>query len=66
MDLPLPTAQSALRRPTLAEFVYADMPLSFEERQTISQPHIVAVITEALELDRARTRCGLTLDAARA
>jgi hypothetical protein len=66
MDLALPTQQSALGRPPLVEFLYADMPLSLEEGQTISQPYIVAVITEALELDLARTRYGLTLDAARA
>ena len=34
----------------LAEFAYDDTPLPIEESQTISQPYIVAVMTEALEL----------------
>jgi protein-L-isoaspartate(D-aspartate) O-methyltransferase len=34
----------------LAEFAYEDTPLPIEESQTISQPYIVAVMAEALEL----------------
>lgn len=34
----------------LAEFAYEDSPLPIEEGQTISQPFIVAAMTEALEL----------------
>jgi hypothetical protein len=34
----------------LAEFAYADTPLSIEEGQTISQPFIVAMMAEALSL----------------
>ncbi len=34
----------------LAEFAYEDSPLPIEEQQTISQPYIVALMTEALEL----------------
>ncbi|HSG89317.1 MAG TPA: protein-L-isoaspartate(D-aspartate) O-methyltransferase [Pseudomonadales bacterium] len=34
----------------LAEFAYDDTPLPIEEGQTISQPYIVALMTEALEL----------------
>lgn len=40
----------------MAEFAYEDSPLPIEEGQTISQPYIVALMTEALELkptDRA-------------
>lgn len=33
----------------LAEFAYADSPLPIAEDQTISQPYIVALMTEALE-----------------
>lgn len=35
----------------VAEFAYDDSPLPIEQRQTISQPYIVARMTEALELD---------------
>jgi protein-L-isoaspartate(D-aspartate) O-methyltransferase len=35
----------------LAEFAYADTPLPIESGQTISQPYIVAVMAEALELE---------------
>ena len=35
---------------TLLEFAYEDAPLPIEESQTISQPYIVAVMVEALEL----------------
>src|SRR5690606_31244419 len=35
----------------LAEFAYDDSPLPIDEQQTISQPYIVALMTEALELD---------------
>lgn len=35
----------------LQEFAYADTPLPIEEEQTISQPYIVALMTEALELE---------------
>ena len=34
----------------LAEFAYSDSPLPIEEEQTISQPYIVAAMTQALEL----------------
>lgn len=34
----------------LSEFAYEDTPLPIEEGQTISQPYIVALMTEALEL----------------
>ena len=34
----------------LGEFAYEDSPLPIEEEQTISQPHIVAYMVEALEL----------------
>jgi protein-L-isoaspartate(D-aspartate) O-methyltransferase len=36
--------------PELAAHAYADHPLPIEEEQTISQPYIVAYMTEALEL----------------
>jgi protein-L-isoaspartate(D-aspartate) O-methyltransferase len=39
----------------LAEFAYDDRPLPIEAGQTISQPYIVAVMIEALELDPAHT-----------
>src|SRR5690606_26278258 len=35
----------------LAEFAYDDTPLPLPENQTISQPYVVALMTEALELD---------------
>ena len=35
----------------LAEFAYDDTPLPIEEGQTISQPYIVALMTEALRLE---------------
>ena len=34
------------------EYAYADQPLPIGERQTISQPYIVAYMTQALELER--------------
>src|SRR5688572_5120892 len=34
----------------LAEFAYDDSPLPIEEGQTISQPYIVALMTEAMQL----------------
>jgi protein-L-isoaspartate(D-aspartate) O-methyltransferase len=37
---------------TMAEFAYEDSPLPIGEGQTISQPYIVAVMTEMLELDQ--------------
>ncbi|MGI9626291.1 MAG: protein-L-isoaspartate(D-aspartate) O-methyltransferase [Longimicrobiales bacterium] len=37
--------------PQLAEFAYDDSPLPIAEGQTISQPFIVALMTEALELE---------------
>lgn len=37
----------------LAEFAYQDSPLPIEEGQTISQPYIVALMTQALELKAA-------------
>lgn len=36
----------------VAEFAYRDSPLPIAEEQTISQPYIVALMAEALELDR--------------
>ena len=33
-----------------AEFAYEDMPLAIEEGQTISQPYVVALMAEALQL----------------
>lgn len=36
----------------LVEFAYEDAPLPIEEGQTISQPYIVALMAQALELDR--------------
>lgn len=38
--------------PELAPLAYADRPLPIGEEQTISQPYIVAYMTEALELTR--------------
>src|SRR5688572_4650062 len=38
--------------PELEEFAYHDTPLPIDEGQTISQPYIVALMVEALELDR--------------
>src|SRR6266513_2920668 len=35
----------------LVEFAYADTPLPIDESQTISQPYIVALMLEALELE---------------
>ena len=48
----------------LHEFAYSDCPLPIEEGQTISQPYIVAFMTEALALQggestRDRDRVGL-------
>ena len=37
--------------PDYAELAYEDMPLSIPAGQTISQPYIVAVMTQALELE---------------
>jgi protein-L-isoaspartate(D-aspartate) O-methyltransferase len=37
--------------PELAEFAYADTPLPISANQTISQPYIVALMANALELD---------------
>jgi protein-L-isoaspartate(D-aspartate) O-methyltransferase len=36
---------------SLREFAYDDAPLPIAEGQTISQPYIVALMTEALELE---------------
>ena len=36
----------------LEEFAYADAPLPIGEEQSISQPYVVALMIEALELDR--------------
>jgi len=49
-------AMMAVRReaflpPELAEMAYDDRPLPIDAGQTISQPYIVAVMTEALELE---------------
>ncbi|GAB3921591.1 protein-L-isoaspartate(D-aspartate) O-methyltransferase [Kribbella albertanoniae] len=37
--------------PDLAEFAYRDLALPIESEQTISQPYIVALMTQALELE---------------
>jgi protein-L-isoaspartate(D-aspartate) O-methyltransferase len=42
--------REAFLPPELAEHAYEDRPLPIEAGQTISQPYIVAVMTEALEL----------------
>lgn len=42
--------REAFIRPELVEFAYDDMPLPIGEGQTISQPYIVALMTEALQL----------------
>jgi len=42
--------REAFIAPELATHAYADRPLPIEEEQTISQPYIVAYMTEALEL----------------
>src|SRR5205809_8002042 len=42
--------REAFLPPELAEFAYEDHPLPIAERQTISQPYIVALMTAALEL----------------
>lgn len=36
--------------PEMVEFAYEDSPLPIDEEQTISQPYVVAVMSEALEL----------------
>jgi protein-L-isoaspartate(D-aspartate) O-methyltransferase len=36
--------------PDMAEYAYADMPLPIGEGQTISQPYVVALMVEALEV----------------
>jgi protein-L-isoaspartate(D-aspartate) O-methyltransferase len=41
--------------PELGEFAYDDAPLPIAEGQTISQPYIVAMMTEALELEGGET-----------
>jgi protein-L-isoaspartate(D-aspartate) O-methyltransferase len=43
-------AREAFVAPELAAHAYDDRPLPIEEEQTISQPYIVAYMTEALEL----------------
>ena len=42
--------REAFLRPELAEFAYLDRALPIEKGQTISQPYIVALMTEALQL----------------
>jgi protein-L-isoaspartate(D-aspartate) O-methyltransferase len=42
--------REAFLPPEMAEFAYQDTPLPIEKGQTISQPYIVALMTEALEL----------------
>jgi protein-L-isoaspartate(D-aspartate) O-methyltransferase len=42
--------REAFIAPDLAAHAYADHPLPIDEEQTISQPYIVAYMTEALEL----------------
>jgi protein-L-isoaspartate(D-aspartate) O-methyltransferase len=43
--------REAFLPPELAEFAYRDTPLPIGDDQTISQPYVVAVTIEALELD---------------
>jgi len=43
-------SREAFLRPELAEFAYLDRALPIEKGQTISQPYIVALMTEALQL----------------
>jgi protein-L-isoaspartate(D-aspartate) O-methyltransferase len=43
--------REAFLRADLREFAYEDSPLPIEEDQTISQPYIVALMTEALGLE---------------
>ena len=43
--------REAFLPPDLAEFAYEDTPLPIEEGQTISQPYIVALMTQVLELE---------------
>ena len=45
--------REAFLPPALAEFAYEDRPLPIEAGQTISQPYIVALMTEALALGPA-------------
>jgi protein-L-isoaspartate(D-aspartate) O-methyltransferase len=60
-DIKNPVVLDAMRRVPRHEFVpeplrgsaYADSPLPIGHDQTISQPYIVAYMTEALELDRS-------------
>jgi protein-L-isoaspartate(D-aspartate) O-methyltransferase len=47
--------REAFVRPELAELAYEDRPLPIEAGQTISQPYIVAVMTEALALSPGDT-----------
>jgi protein-L-isoaspartate(D-aspartate) O-methyltransferase len=42
--------REAFLPPELAEFAYEDRPLPIEAGQTISQPYVVALMTEALQL----------------
>ncbi|MDX1551301.1 MAG: protein-L-isoaspartate(D-aspartate) O-methyltransferase [Marinobacter sp.] len=42
--------REAFVRPDQAAFAYEDRPLQIEEGQTISQPYIVALMTEAMQL----------------
>ena len=42
--------REAFLEPALAEFAYEDTPLPIDANQTISQPYIVALMTEALAL----------------
>src|SRR5438067_2703322 len=43
--------REAFMKEELREFAYSDSPLPIAEEQTISQPYIVAYMTEALELE---------------
>ena len=44
--------REAFLAPEMAEFAYRDAPLPIERGQTISQPYVVALMTEALRLKR--------------
>ena len=47
--------REAFLPPELREFAYDDTPLPIEAGQTISQPYIVALMTEALQLKGGET-----------
>src|SRR5262249_40109600 len=50
--------REAFLSPELAEFAYDDRPLPIEAGQTISQPYIVALMAEALQLGSSEAENG--------